>query len=53
MKAWLEAKGRGPVEIQAGKSGQFDIVVDGRLAYSRHENMGRFPGDADLEKLVA
>ena len=50
MKAWLEARGKGPVEILPGKSGQFDVVVDGRLAYSRHET-GRFPWEADLEKL--
>jgi hypothetical protein len=52
VKAWLEARGRGPVEIRPGKSGQLDVVIDGRLAYSRYET-GRFPGDADLEKLAA
>ena len=51
MKAWFEAHGRGPVEIQVGKSGQFDIVVDGRLAYSKY-TMGRFPSEAELEKLA-
>ena len=50
MKAWIEAKGRGPVELQTGKSGQFDIAVDGTLVYSRHET-GRFPWEADLEKI--
>lgn len=52
MKAWLEARGRGPVEIQAGKSGQFDVVVAGRLAYSRYET-GRFPTEADLQAIVS
>lgn len=51
MKAWFESKGRGPVDVQVGKSGQFDIVVDGRLAYSRYET-GRFPSEADLEELA-
>ena len=51
MKAWLEARGKGPVEIRPGKTGQFDVVVDGTLAYSRHDT-GRFPADADLEKLA-
>jgi predicted Rdx family selenoprotein len=51
VKAWLEARGRGPVELQAGKSGQFDVVIDGRLGYSRYQT-GRFPAEADLEKLV-
>ena len=52
MKAWLEARGRAPVEIRPGKSGQFDVVVDGKLAYSRYET-GRFPGEAELQKLFA
>ena len=52
MKAWLEARNRGPVELQTGKSGQFDVVVDGKLAYSRYDT-GRFPTDAELEKALA
>jgi len=51
VKAWFEARGRGQVEIRPGKSGQFDVVVDGKLAYSRHDT-GRFPGEAELGKLV-
>lgn len=50
MKAWIEAKGRGPVELQTGKSGQFDIALDGKLVYSRYET-GRFPWEADLDKI--
>ncbi len=50
MKAWLEARGHGPVDIQPGKTGQFDVVVDEKLVYSRYET-GRFPSDAELEKL--
>jgi hypothetical protein len=50
VKAWFEARGRGPVDIEVGKSGQFDIVVDGRLAYSRYKT-GRFPSEADRENL--
>jgi len=52
VKAWLEAKGLGPVETQAGKSGQFDVVIDGRLAWSRYET-GRFPAEADLETITS
>jgi predicted Rdx family selenoprotein len=52
VKAWFEARGRGPVDIQVGKSGQFDVVVDGRLAYSKYKT-GRFPSEAELEKLPA
>lgn len=52
MKAWLEARGRGPVEIEAGKTGQFDVVVDGKLGYSRYDT-GRFPAEQDLLKLIS
>jgi len=52
VKAWFESRGRGPVDIQVGKSGQFDIVVDGRLAYSKYKT-GRIPADADLERIAA
>lgn len=51
MKAWIEAHARGPVEIQAGKSGQFDITVDAKLAYSRYQT-GRFPSETELERIV-
>ncbi len=50
MKAWLEARRRGPVEIQPGKAGQFDVLAGEKLVYSRYET-GRFPWEADLEKL--
>jgi predicted Rdx family selenoprotein len=50
VKAWIEGRGRGPVDIQPGKSGQFDVVVDGKVAYSRYDTR-TFPSDADLERL--
>jgi len=50
VKAWLEARGRGPVDIQPGKTGQFDIIANGELVYSRYDT-GRFPSDADLEAI--
>jgi predicted Rdx family selenoprotein len=50
VKAWIEARERGPVEIRPGKTGQFDVVIGERLVYSRYET-GRFPSDADLEKI--
>ena len=50
MKAWIEGRGHGPVETRTGKSGQFDVTVDGKLVYSRYET-GRFPWEADLEKI--
>ena len=33
--------------MQPGKSGQFDVVVDGRVAYSRYET-GKFPSEDDM-----
>jgi len=52
VKAWFESQGRGPVDAQIGKTGQFDIVIDGQLAYSKYTT-GRFPSEADLEKVIA
>ncbi|MBA2547128.1 MAG: hypothetical protein H0V16_01550 [Burkholderiaceae bacterium] len=48
MKAWFESRGHATVDIQPGRSGQFDVVIDGTVAYSRYET-ARFPSDADLE----
>jgi hypothetical protein len=50
VKAWLEGHGSGPVDTKTGKSGQFDVVVDGTVVYSRYET-GRFPAEEDLEKI--
>jgi predicted Rdx family selenoprotein len=50
VKAWFEARGRGPVDVQPGNTGQFDVVIDGRVAYSKYDS-GRFPVDADLERI--
>jgi len=49
VKAWFEARGRGPVDVQPGKTGQFDVIIDEKLVYSRYQT-GRFPSDAELEK---
>ena len=34
-----------------GGKGQFDVVRDGELVFSKHE-AGRFPGDGEVERLV-
>lgn len=52
MKAWFETRGRGPATIQPGKIGQFDVIVDGQLAYSRQAT-GRFPSDGDLDRIAS
>jgi predicted Rdx family selenoprotein len=34
-----------------GGKGQFDIVSDGTLVFSKHA-LGRFPGEGEVERLV-
>jgi selT/selW/selH-like putative selenoprotein len=38
--------------IKPGKSGQFDVIVDGRVIYSK-DNTGRFPTDGEVEEIIA
>lgn len=40
------------VEIRPGSTGQFDIVVDGRLIFSK-ASAGRFPLEGEIEQLFA
>ena len=35
-----------------GKSGVFDVVVDGALVYSKHQT-GRFPDEESLVRQIA
>lgn len=46
----LEERG---VEAKAtpGGKGQFDVVRDGELVFSKHA-VGRFPGESEIERLV-
>lgn len=39
-------------EITAGKSGQFDVIVNGRLVFSKSSS-GRFPVDGEVEEIFA
>jgi selT/selW/selH-like putative selenoprotein len=39
------------VVIEAGRTGQFDVVVDGQVAFSKGQT-GRFPSETDLAKVV-
>jgi predicted Rdx family selenoprotein len=50
VKAWIEAQGHGPVEIEPGKSGQFDVLIGEKPVYSRY-GTGRFPSEADLANM--
>ena len=51
MRDALQRIGVADIDLQAGKSGQFDVIVDGTLKYSRYQT-GRFPSDADINALV-
>ena len=51
MRDALQRKGVSEIDLQTGKSGQFDVIVDGALKYSRYQT-GRFPSDADINALV-
>jgi selT/selW/selH-like putative selenoprotein len=37
--------------LQRGQSGQFDVLVDDKLIYSRFET-GRFPEEEDILKIL-
>jgi predicted Rdx family selenoprotein len=47
----LQKLGATDVELRPGKSGQFDVTVDGTLKYTRSKT-GRFPTDAEIENLL-
>ena len=51
MKAKLEELGISDIDIAPGKSGQFDVTVDGKLAYSKYQT-GRFPTDDEVDALA-
>jgi hypothetical protein len=39
-------------EITAGKTGQFDVLVNGKLVFSK-SSTGRFPVDGEVEEIFA
>jgi len=47
----LQKKGAADIELRTGKSGQFDVTVDGTLKYTRSKT-GRFPTDAEIDGLL-
>jgi len=48
----LEKMGAADFELRPGRSGQFDVTVDGALKYTRSKT-GRFPTDAEIEDLLS
>ena len=51
MRDSLQGKGIDDVECKSGRSGQFDIVIDGKVVYSRYQT-GRFPSEAEIAQLL-
>ena len=51
MRDSLQKMGAAEVELRPGKSGQFDVTVDGALKYTRSKT-GRFPTDDEIEDLL-
>ena len=51
MRDRLQKRGAADIELRPGKSGQFDVTVDGALKYTRSKT-GRFPTDDEIEDLV-
>ena len=51
MRDSLQKKGAANIELRPGKSGQFDVTVDGAVRYTR-STTGRFPTDAEIEDLL-
>ena len=51
MRDRLEKRGATDFELRPGRSGQFDVTVDGALKYTRSKT-GRFPTDAEIEDLM-
>jgi predicted Rdx family selenoprotein len=47
----LDRLGAADIELRLGKSGQFDVSVDGELKYTRRDT-GRFPTDAEVDALL-
>jgi hypothetical protein len=47
----LAKLGAKDVELKVGKSGQFDVSVDGALKYTRSKT-GRFPTDDEIGHLL-
>jgi predicted Rdx family selenoprotein len=47
----LRTLGAADIELRAGRSGQFDVTVDGILKYTRSKT-GRFPTDDEIEDLA-
>lgn len=51
MRDQLQKLGAADIELRPGKSGQFDVTVDGAVKFTRSKT-GRFPTDDEIEDLL-
>ncbi len=51
MAASLKSHFGAQVKLTPGRSGQFDVLVDGRLVFSK-ASVGRFPLEGEVEQAV-
>jgi selT/selW/selH-like putative selenoprotein len=52
LAASLDSKFGEAAQIRPGKSGQFDVLVNGKLVFSK-ASAGRFPVDGEVEEIFA
>lgn len=52
MRERLERLDATDIEMRIGRSGQFDVSVDGTLKYTRSKT-GRFPADDEINALLS
>ena len=52
MRDSLQKLGAADIELRVGRSGQFDVTVDGTLKYTKAKT-GRFPTDNEVEDLMS
>jgi selT/selW/selH-like putative selenoprotein len=52
LAASLDSKFGEKAQITPGKSGQFDVLVNGQLVFSK-AGKGRFPIDGEVEEIFA
>ena len=52
MRDHLQKLSPADIELRIGRSGQFDVTVDGALKYTRSKT-GRFPTDDEVEDILS
>ena len=52
MRDHLQKLSPADIELRVGRSGQFDVTVDGALEYTRSKT-GRFPTDDEIEGILS